>query len=237
MCPHLLQLNFGDSFAFHKGGNSICDYASSRLGRPFVVNSDYCEKSCKVFGPYGGRVITEENHTRFMVQSFRCMFDIVGLKPGKPGWFVKKVLNAYKSKMDVCIPDAWSDIRKQLSHLYDLPFITKILVTGSLVSKRTSHKDYDIVLCITSYRDINDKEFYNKLPRRINDVPVDYFITSQQESVLFFITLDCDKKILYTSKWFDLKLSTIESGIAVQECNTQNMSVKMCDELEKIYSS
>jgi len=236
MCPYLLKTNFGDSFAFHKGGNSICEFISARLGRPFIVGEEYCEKSCKIIGPYHGRALTPEAEDKFMVQSFRCMFDIIGLKPA-PGWFIKKVLNAYKSKMDVAIPPVWSTIKAELSYLYKEPYIKNILVTGSLVSKREQHKDYDIVLCITDFRAIGNADFYNKLPRTINGVPVDYFITNLQESVLFFITLDCDRKILYTSSWFDLKLSTIAPNITIKECKEQNMTPAICKELERIYAS
>jgi hypothetical protein len=59
-----------------------------------------------------------------------------------------------------------------------------------------------------------DKDFVSMFPKMIDATPCDYFFGTSSDS-LFFVTLDCEKRILYKSKWFDLKLKNIPSDMEV----------------------
>ena len=111
---------------------------------------------------------------------------------------------------DIIIPDEWYMIKEKLKYLYELKGFRGILLTGSIIISNEIGpiKDFDIVLSFDDMKSVLDHaDVINNLPQKIGRTPVDYFYYLGENPDLYFASLDCDKKILYTSKWFSLNFA------------------------------
>ncbi len=232
-CPHLHKFDYERRHNFLAGKVNLCSWCSDRLAKEFEVAPLFCKNVCKQQGPYCGKTISPEEEQKFLAKAFFYKFIILGATNLN---FIKKILKSYMKEMDVQIPSVWPDIKKATEHLHKFPFFTGVRLTGSIVSKKDTYKDYDIVLCVTDIVKAHEEKFLDNLPEFINGVRCDYFITNSPENVLFFICLDCDKKILYTTKWFELKLKSISPDITVIKCETKGMHEMIIKEIDKYQS-
>lgn len=190
-----------------------CQFLTNVIGRLYQTNSVFCNLTCKKCGPYNNTDLTKEQEVEFIRKGWNRLFPILSGIAEKA--FVNSNLNA-----DIYIPEIYDDIKKNLDFLKEIDGFEKIYLTGSIILKnvRKPPKDIDIVLKFNSLEKYLNFKSKNLLPKKIKDIPVDYFIRigiKNDNPEVYFVCLDVEEKILYTSKWFDLKLNSIEEGIQI----------------------
>lgn len=213
---------------YRQGQN--CKWLSNNLGKLVLVPELFCNHTCKKTGPYCGQEINDEKKKIFLGEAFINTYLFMPLHSK----FLHKVINGYKREASIFIPPDWKSISKNLEFLYkDFPFVKNILLTGSVIVEESSlpHKDYDILLIVDDW-DYVTKDFISKLPEKINGIKCDYFFSNEVGKYMFFVSLDCINKKLYTVKWFDLKVKKIPADIEIIHENTNNSSI--ADYIEKV---
>jgi hypothetical protein len=182
-----------------------CDWISNKIGKSVATNSGFCHHVCGRLGPNSKKEFIPE---RFLAEAFVTQYAPLPFADR----FVKKVRNSYKREGTIRIPMEWYLIRKELYHLVESGKIKGILLTGSLIVGEVSgHKDYDIILVIERLSEMESLK--KELPVEINNKICDYYFCEKAGNDLFFISLDCENKKLYTSFWFEPKLKEIMDNI------------------------
>lgn len=203
-CPNLLD----NPFSLQAG--KACSWISERLGRVYPVSKARCNLICKMSGPYCGKEPT--NPQKFIKEALIAHSQIINRT------FYEKIVKKYQLPTDIDIPEEYPTIKESLSDLWTMKGFNGLLLTGSCIVKNLPKppKDYDIVLSFDTLENvINQAEIINDLPKTINGVKCDYFYYLGENPDLYFVSLDCDKKILYTSQWFELNLKSLGEGITV----------------------
>jgi hypothetical protein len=197
-CPHLMR------------EQHACSWLSGKLGRIAYTSPIFCNFECINKGPYCGQAPKQEEE--FI---YNAWFRATGIDIN----FARRILNHYNLPANIVIPPEWSAIKSGLAHLYKDKNLRAILLTGSVITDlRRPLKDYDIALWFYDIKPviINNKIIRDGLPKEINGVKADYFFLSGEKSPdTFFISLDPESKIMYTSHWFDSKKVSVSSDISV----------------------
>lgn len=132
--------------------------------------------------------------------------------------FYEKIIAKYQTLTSIGIPPTYDSIKSALSSLWKLDGFKGILLTGSCIVSNGPWppKDYDIVLQFDTLANVvKNAEAIKALPEMIGGIKTDYFYYLGDNPDLYFVSLDCENKILYTSKWFELKLVSLQEGITV----------------------
>lgn len=196
----------------HLVNGRYCDWLTGKIGRPYPVSPIFCNFSCKRRGPFCGQTPAPDALRDFLVEAWWRS------SPIESAAFAKRVLNRFSRPVEVYIPEAWQQISEQLAFLKSLPGFKRLLLTGSVIVKGdVPVKDYDVVLWFDGLKSILDADLAAKLPKTINGVSVDYFYNTSADEVpdFYFASLDPENKILYTSRWFNIKITGVQEGITV----------------------
>lgn len=186
-----------------------CAWISEKVGRVYPTSTAWCNLVCKKTGPWCGQQVSgDEFLKRSLIRHSQIM----------NGGFYKRILSKYQTPTDISIPSTYPSIKEALKSLWGLDGFKGILLTGSCIVSNAPWppKDYDIVLSFDSLKSIvKHADAIKSLPEQIGGIKTDYFYYIGENPDLYFVSLDCDNKILYTSQWFELKLNKLQEGISV----------------------
>ena len=174
---------------FLQGNN--CNWITNKVGRLYPTSKAFCNIKCKKNGPYCGQQITLNQERDFL-----------------------------KRGVDIIIPEIFGVIKQDLNFLKSISSFKTILLTGSMIVKYpiSPIKDYDIILWFSSLNDKIKTELYDKLPKQINNVNIDYFFQvgiNNDIPDLHFACIDPENRIFYTSRWFKMNVLSIENDIKI----------------------
>lgn len=180
------------------------------------VMSIFCETACKRSGPYCGRKLPLRDELEFVARDFVTSTNILG---GPSLTLPERVMKNYTKPVTLRFPEVeYLAIKKALTPWLTTNEIEKIYLTGSILAKKTDHKDYDIVLKIASWKDM-ERLLYS-FPREINGVRCDYFFTTEEINHGFlFVILDCETKTVFTSAWYDVNIAELDSQLILKQCD------------------
>lgn len=201
--------------------NNFCEVAASYFGKPLEVSNLWCNGPCKMHnGPFNGRILTKEQEILFALKLFLRNYASANDE------FLQKVIAAYSRPVSLHYPyDTYQRIKTALG----IP--NKILLTGSLLTKENGHKDYDIIIIISAWQDI--EKLRQTLPKDIDGVSCDYFFLLKPTVSFYAATLDVEEKILYKSSWFYLNLISNPFNIKIVDCECLGID-KLLHELFQI---
>lgn len=203
-CEHLLDNPFSDK------PSKTCSWVSERVGRVYPTSQAWCNLVCHKVGPYCGQ--KEAESQEFLKRSLLRHTQIMNKA------FYEKIVAKYQTPTDISIPSTYESIKQALSSLWKMDGFKGILLTGSCIISNAPWppKDYDIVLQFDTLANvIKGVDAIKALPKEIGGIKTDYFYYLGENPDLYFVSLDCDNKILYTSQWFELKLNKLQEGITV----------------------
>lgn len=205
-CVNYVENNTNEAIGY-------CKFLTNTYGRMFPTNKIFCNITCKRRGPYNNKQLTKEQEIDFIKEGWETM------RPRIFGIAEKAYIN-YNLNADIYIPEIYNDIKNELIFLNNIDGFVKLYLTGSVIIKNIKKplKDLDIVLQFNTIENYLNFRKLNLLPEKIKNIPIDWFITigdKNHDIDVYFVYLDPEDKILYTSKWFDLKLNSIEDGIKV----------------------
>lgn len=197
-------------------GNRYCKFLSNKIGRPQIATKSFCNLKCKESGAYDGRELSAEQERDFVVGSLRRTNPLFMLDKA----FLGKMLEKYVKKADIIVPEIYPEIKKALEFLNTAQGFKKFYITGSAITSNASRplKDIDILLWFETMEDYILSGIKKNLPSEINGVKTDYFYGSGDfDSLcsLFFCHMCPEEKKIYSSKWFNLNLSSIPEGFTV----------------------
>jgi len=203
-CPHLLD----NPFSLQP--TKCCAWVSERVGRVYPTSQAWCNLVCQKVGPFKGQ--KEAESQEFLKRSLIRHSQIMNRS------FYEKIISKYQTPTDIVIPSTYESIRNSVSSMWNISGFKGILLTGSCIVGNAPWppKDYDIVLQFDTLKTVVDNAATIKaLPASIDGIKADYFYYIGDNPDLYFVSLDCEKKILYTSKWFELKINSLQEGITV----------------------
>jgi hypothetical protein len=201
---------------------NYCEWTSARLGRIFGTSKAFCNLECRKFGPYSGKNFSNENQIKFLQNAW------VITNPTGGKEFANKVLrHHYQMPVDIEIPDSYAGIKRSLSFLDNKSGYLGFYLTGSVIIKTATKppKDYDIVLKFDSIKSILNANLNDNLPKNIDGIKTDYFYYIGDNPEVYFACMDVEKKILYTSPWFDLKIRDIDKEIKIVSVDSKFKSI------------
>lgn len=186
--------------------------------------SIFCETACKQRGPYCGRQLALKDELEFVARDFVASTNLLG---GPRLTLPERVMKNYLKPVTLRFPEAeYSAITIALAPWLETKEIEKIYLTGSILAKKENHKDYDIVLKIRSWAEMEPLSY--SLPREINGVKCDYFFTSEEINHGFlFVILDCESKTIYTSAWYNVNIAEIDPVLTLKQCDSFYMNEYM----------
>jgi len=211
-----LAHNFPDcSYLVKEKG--CCLWLSNRLGLKVTVSPIDCNFVCTKSGPYCGQPIQD------LRAADRFLFDHWYIKYSfRDPLFTKRVRNHYATVARIAVPPEWPIIRDALGFLRDNVNFRRVMLTGSVITDAPRPlKDFDITIVFDSMRNLIEQEevIRQRLPKLIDGVKVDYFLAAEENGQLvdtFFVELDPEAMVLYTSRWFNLRLEAIAPGITLK---------------------
>ena len=221
-CPHL--------WSEHR----CCLWLSERLSRKITVSPITCNFDCQQSGgPYCGRPISDQN----AVDAFAFNHWFARYSYNSPD-FAKRVRNHYEQVARIAVPPEWPAIKNALDFLYQNQTFVRILLTGSVITDAPRPlKDYDILLIFDSMRTVieREQEMHQRLPKTIEGVGVDYFFSAAPSDEIispdtFYVQLDPENRVLYTSRWFRLRLKSLAPDIKLEVAPSNGNFAGMMDQ-------
>ena len=139
----------------------------------------------------------------------------------------------YNKIYDIKIPKFYNEIEENMNFLKNYKGFKKFTLTGDclIVDDYKKLKSIDIILWFESMGDWLGQNIKQQIPSFIENIKTNFYIftgTIEETSSMFLFQLDVEDKILYTSKWFDLKLLKIPDDFEVKysKCEYYNYEFK-----------
>ena len=186
----------------HRHG-STCVAASDATGVQIRVTNPVCNVTCpKHDGPRGGGPLPDDGG-----EWAHAMLQYAWGNP------LRKVAEQYAKPFDVRVPDdqLLAAIRDAFAPVLAEPWADGLGLTGSILSKRADHKDYDVVLFVRDLRGYLDAR--PTLPTQVNGVRVDTFATTRRAQ--WFLVLDLADLKLYRSGVYNL--ASVDPRVTIVE--------------------
>jgi hypothetical protein len=204
-------------------GETYCDFLSKRIGQEFKIPIQLCHEHCIKKGPYNNKAITENEEKEFVINSIKKYnSDFINS--------INQISKDYDIIYDIKIPEFYDKIKKELHFLKNYKGFKKFTLTGPCLTIDGADR-IDIILWFESLEDWLSQNINKNLPRLIENKKINFFIYTgriEETSSMIVFQLDIEDKILYTSKWFDLKLLKIPDDFKIKysKCEYYNFEFK-----------
>lgn len=194
---------------------NYCSWLSERTGRLYHVSPIWCRACCGSGGPCGGRQITQAQEIEFLHASWWR------LPPINNAAFAKSIIERYKKPYEIQFPKQYDEIKRALEPMRSLPGFRGILLTGSMLARNAPQplKDYDVILWFADLKSALASQKVYRPPEFVGEMKMDYFynVGGDKAPDVYFASLDPERKILYTSRWFKMNIAAVHDGIVVVE--------------------
>lgn len=180
---------FDCQFRYSNESPAICKYQSLRLGHIVKTSYLFCNYNCPKNVYADGQ---EDNN--FLKKSFDRRYNKD---------FIQKVVNKYKKKTTIVIPEIWTDINTfYTSLLKKYSWFIDVGMTGSVVVDGVKdHKDIDVIIYINNIDEYVKWISNNELPSYLNDKKIDYYIYTDPYCQFFVSVWPNSKKIIMNEKF------------------------------------
>jgi hypothetical protein len=213
-------------------GNLYCKYLTDRTGELFSANNKaLCNFICSKKGPYNNKPISTNEEKNFVVESIKKLN-----QPSKEK--IQNILNNYKLNFDFKIPKYYDEIKNNLEFLKNYQGFIKFTLTGPTITINSGieYVDIDVVVWFDSLENYLNQQVQEKLPKNIYNKNVNYYIyTGKEEDIhsLFFSQLDVENKIIYFSKWFNMRIRSIPATFIVNDCAYEGYDIEFFENINE----
>ena len=192
-----------------------CNFLSNRVGIEYQACDRLCD-ACKRLGPYNNKPISKDQEKHFVLRTIQHFNEDI-LKS------VHTTLDYYDLMYNIEIPSFYNKLKENLNFLNDYTGFKKFTLTGPCITIDNPLKltKIDVIIWFSSMKEWLDNKtsIFEKLPSFIDDLNVSFYIYTGDEketSNLMFFQLDVENKIVYTSKWFELKLGKVPKDFKIR---------------------
>jgi hypothetical protein len=189
MTQQLPRFDFECQYRADNTSPSICKYQSLRLGHIVSTSYIFCNKIC----PKNVYIDGQED-SMFLKRLFDRRYDKD---------FIQKVVNKYKKKTNIIVPEIWTSINSTYTSLLKkYSWFVDVGMTGSVVVDGVKeHKDIDVIIYINDIDGYIDWISNNELPSRVDNNKIDYYIYIDPYCQFFVSVWPNSKKIIMNEKF------------------------------------
>lgn len=168
---------------------SVCKYQSLRLGHIVQTSHLFCNNNC----PKNVYIDGQEDNN-FLKKVFDRRYDKD---------FIQKVVNKYKKKTTIIVPEIWTSINATYTSLLKkYPWFVDVGMTGSVVVDGVeNHKDIDVIIYINNIDEYIEYISNNILPSHVHNKKIDYYIYIDPYCQFFVSVWPNSKKIIINEKF------------------------------------